>query len=418
MQPQSLALLASPAPVSSPVATLSLLSGDEWCALRPGVQSLGGRGFDAVSLGTLAREPRSATITLLGNGRAMLQRTTASVVVRLDGEPIGISAVELRDYSEIEFGEARLVFKMGPAWDHQTEAEIQATAERPVGVMPMGIVRSQSRPMATGGQPAAGVIGAALVNVSTGARFVLTEHRIVIGRDEGCDIVVKGNGVSRRHASITAVAGGFMLRDESSNGTLVNGNRVAGTYLLGHGDVVRFHNDELRLELDSAPTPEHQPAADATAILDLSHITKGLGGAEPRPPAPKTLSASLEIVRGSFAGACFQIERAVCSIGRGEENDVRIRDDTVSTTHATLLRKGDAWYVVDLRSMNGTFVEGSRVAGERELHPGARLRVGAVELVFRAFDTAVEIPAPPRRDGLVAKLRKAWRTVAPPTTTA
>ena len=37
--------------------------------------------------------------------------------------------------------------------------------------------------------------------------------------------------------------------------------------------------------------------------------------------------------------------------------------------------------------MNGTYVDGSRVSGERELHPGACVRLGAVELVFRAIDT-------------------------------
>src|SRR6478736_2394616 len=74
------------------------------------------------------------------------------------------------------------------------------------------------------------------------------------------------------------------------------------------------------------------------------------------------------------------------SIGRGDDNDIRIHDDTMSLSHATLLRKQGIWFVVDLRSMNGTYVDGSRVSGERELHPGACVRLGAVELLFRAID--------------------------------
>jgi pSer/pThr/pTyr-binding forkhead associated (FHA) protein len=148
--------------------------------------------------------------------------------------------------------------------------------------------------------------------------------------------------------------------------------------------------------------------------LDLAQITPGVTEERAREAANRLPTASLEVVRGQFAGACFEIERAVCSIGRGEENDVRIRDDTVSLNHATLLRKRGAWFVVDLRSMNGTFVDGSRVSGERELHQGAQLRLGAVELSFRAIDCEDQVPAEPQRAGLWTRLRRLLRNIAPP----
>jgi pSer/pThr/pTyr-binding forkhead associated (FHA) protein len=228
-------------------------------------------------------------------------------------------------------------------------------------------------------------------------------------------VVVRGSSVSRRHASIAPVNGGFLLRDESANGTLVNGVRVVGTYLLGNGDVVRVQDEELRVELD-ASAPPSIVRDEKTTRLDLAHITHGVTEERAREVGNRAPTASLEIVRGPFAGACFQVERSVCSIGRGEENDVRIRDDTVSLTHATLLRKRDAWFVVDLRSMNGTFVDGSRVSGERELHPGACVRLGAVELVFRAIECAVPVPVEPPRIALWKRLRELIRSVAPPST--
>jgi pSer/pThr/pTyr-binding forkhead associated (FHA) protein len=106
--------------------------------------------------------------------------------------------------------------------------------------------------------------------------------------------------------------------------------------------------------------------------------------------------ANLEIVRGPYSGASFAIDRPVCSIGRAAENDVRIRDDSISANHATLLRKGTAWFVVDLRSANGTLVDGMRIAGERELTSGSRLKLGRVELMFRALDGGPEAPAAKR----------------------
>jgi pSer/pThr/pTyr-binding forkhead associated (FHA) protein len=69
----------------------------------------------------------------------------------------------------------------------------------------------------------------------------------------------------------------------------------------------------------------------------------------------------------------------------------------VSATHATLLRKGTAWFVVDLRSANGTFVDGLRIAGERELTSGSRLKLGRVELMFRALDGGAEAAAADKR---------------------
>jgi pSer/pThr/pTyr-binding forkhead associated (FHA) protein len=229
--------------------------------------------------------------------------------------------------------------------------------------------------------------------------------------------VVQGNSVSRRHASIAPVAGGFLLRDESANGTLVNGVRVVGTYLLGNGDVLRVQDEELRVEFDDA-VPAAVMRGEQTTVLDLARITRGISEEEARAAASRALTASLEIVRGPFAGACFQLEKAVCSIGRGEENDVRIRDDTVSSTHATLLRKRSAWFVVDLRSMNGTFVNGSRVSGEREIHPGASIRLGAVELMFRAIESETPQAEEPPRANLWKRLKSLLRIAAPPSSAA
>lgn len=398
----------------------TLSSGEERCVLPPGQYGLGGRGADALQLTALESQPRAATVSVSDDGTTTLQRTTASIVVRIDGETVGISPVVLHHGARIEFGECRLAFEAGHvAMSSDSSRTVEgATAGAPTDAVRLGPrrvtgesrLRAPTLPRTASREPAT---EAALVDLKSGQRHLLTGRRIIIGRDDSCDIVVHGNSVSRRHASIAPVAGGFMLRDESANGTLVNGVRVVGTYLLGNGDVIRLHDDELRVELDSA-APAPVVHADKTTLLDLAQIRRGVTEEQARASANRAPKASLEIVRGPFAGACFQVERAVCSIGRGEESDVRVRDDTVSTTHATLLRKQGAWFVVDLRSMNGTFVDGSRVSGERELHPGARVRVGAVELVFRSIDAAEQASAEPPRRSVWQRLRAVLRSLAPP----
>ena len=398
----------------------SLRAGDEQCPLAPGVHALGGRAADAVPLTALKSQPRAAMLSVSAEGVTVLQRTTAAVVVRIDGEPIGIAPLELRSGMRIDFGDCRLLFETdapsaedsarGP--DEKATAGGGATAEG--RYVPSLNATGSSRAIGELRAPNAGrTTDAALVEVRSGTRYPLPPRRISIGRDDSCEVIVRGNSVSRRHATIAPVYGGFLLRDESANGTLVNGVRVVGTYLLANGDVVRIQDEELRVELDAA-TPAPIVRGDKTTQLDLSHITRGVTEEQARAAAVRPVTASLEVVRGQFAGACFQVDRAVCSIGRGDDNDVRIRDDTVSLTHATLLRKQGVWFVVDLRSMNGTYVDGSRVSGERELHPGACVRVGAVELVFRAIESDERASVEPPRTGLWARIKGLLRIVMPP----
>jgi len=400
----------------------SLRAGDQLCPLIPGCYGLGGRAVDAVPLTLLQAQPRAAILTVFEDGVTVLQRTTAAVVVRVDGETVGVAAVELRHGAKIEFGECRLLFETDGsgvnAALHRT-ADHSATdsegSEASEGTRSLGDTESSATRTAVPMPSGATTSDAALVDARTGARYPIPARRMFIGRDDSCDVTVRGNSVSRRHASIAPVAGGFMLRDESANGTLVNGQRIVGTYLLANGDVVRVQDEELRVELDaSAPAPMSR--GEQTTLMDLTRITRGVSEEQARAVASRVPTATLEIVRGKFSGASFQLERAVCSIGRGDENDVRIRDDTVSTSHATLLRKQGAWFVVDLRSMNGTFVDGSRVSGERELHQGACVRVGGVELVFRAIDSDTEMPVEDEsaRPGFWSRMMELVRSVAPP----
>jgi pSer/pThr/pTyr-binding forkhead associated (FHA) protein len=410
---------ASDAPVRPKLSQPVLRAGEEHCALPPGTHGLGGRAPDAIALTALASQPRAAILTVLQDGTTLLQRTAASVMVRIDGETIGIAAVQLFNGAAIEFGDCRVTFETEGGSPTKAARRSEERASSGIAVAAARQLSLVAGRAPTVGEPSessdagAEATRAALVAAGSGARHPLPARRIYIGRDDSCDVIVRGNSVSRRHASIAPVRGGFMLRDESVNGTLVNGVRVVGTYLLGNGDVVKVQDEELRVELDpSAPHPIVRE--EKTTMLDLSHITRGVTEERAREVASRAPTASLEIVRGQFAGASFHVERAVCSLGRGEENDVRIRDDTVSLTHATLLRKRGAWFVVDLRSMNGTFVDGSRVSGERELHPGACVRLGGVELVFRAIDGDLVAAAEPARAGLWSRLKDLLRSVAPP----
>lgn len=75
-----------------------------------------------------------------------------------------------------------------------------------------------------------------------------------------------------------------------------------------------------------------------------------------------------------WTGDCDQL-----SVGRSRDSDVVLADPEVSRRHAVLRFRDGKWILEDLRSRNGTAVNGIRV-GRCELRPGDRLVIGANEL--------------------------------------
>ena len=70
------------------------------------------------------------------------------------------------------------------------------------------------------------------------------------------------------------------------------------------------------------------------------------------------------------------------SIGRSAEADVRIDDRFASSIHARLYSRGASYYVEDMGSTNGTFLNGARLDGEAELSDLDEVKIGDTELRF------------------------------------
>ena len=70
-------------------------------------------------------------------------------------------------------------------------------------------------------------------------------------------------------------------------------------------------------------------------------------------------------------------------VGRAIECDLRLEDTFVSQQHARIFGKNGSWYVEDLGSTNGTFVNEQRLAAPAMLAPGDRIRVGTTVMELR-----------------------------------
>ena len=135
----------------------------------------------------------------------------------------------------------------------------------------------------------------------------------------------------------------------------------------------------------------------------------------PRPPQAATaseLKAQIEAEREGLPFLIFrdgegrhqilvlddQAERL--SMGRRSSADVALTwDEGVSRLHAELRRVGEDWTLVDDGlSMNGSFVNGEIVRGQRRLHDGDALRLGGAVLVFRRPTEAESLGTAPMAD--------------------
>ena len=96
---------------------------------------------------------------------------------------------------------------------------------------------------------APGGVGAGSLVLPTGDRVPLGPRSVVIGRLPECAIVVGDLNVSRRHAEVRALGTGFVVADlGSTNGTNVNGVRIAGERVLRDGDIVSVGTTHMRFE--------------------------------------------------------------------------------------------------------------------------------------------------------------------------
>jgi diguanylate cyclase (GGDEF)-like protein len=103
--------------------------------------------------------------------------------------------------------------------------------------------------------------------------------------------------------------------------------------------------------------------------------------------------AVLTVLRGGSPGFIFTLDAASSVIGRSPDAQVSIPEDTLSRRHACIHRRADGFYIEDLQSTNGTFVDGHRVYGEHRLEDASRIALGGSAVLHFALHDAAELEA-------------------------
>ncbi|HEY5695051.1 MAG TPA: FHA domain-containing protein [Gaiellaceae bacterium] len=128
----------------------------------------------------------------------------------------------------------------------------------------------------------------------------------------------------------------------------------------------------------SAGRERQAPSQDS---MILTPAAARAGGLHRATPARRSVRLVVQRSPSLEEGDEFPLNSAPVTVGRGGQNDLVLDgDEFASSRHARIEVRGDGVWVQDLDSTNGTYVNGSRVAGAQRLDDGDVLRVGETDL--------------------------------------
>jgi|GEM_PF-5515968 len=214
--------------------------------------------------------------------------------------------------------------------------------------------------------------------------FQLTRQYIILGRQLGCDIVIEDERASRYHVVMAWDHGRAYIRDNSLNGTRVNGVLVQGPLILRHGDMIEAAGVQYRFGYTEA-SGQLTPTDQFTERLALPTA------AIPEHPA---LVGRLIALTGPEPQRVWPIFKDVVGIGRDSDNMIVLLHPSISRHHAQIIVQPGGSYIMDIGSSNGTSVNGSVLTEPHHLRDGDHVQIGDILLVFNA-EQPIPPPAPP-----------------------
>lgn len=263
-----------------------------------------------------------------------------------------------------------------------------------------------------------------LVTVASGRAYPIPDEGIRFGGAEILDRDEEGS-----IASLDAFDDGFIVTDEGAATLSVNARPVIGQRFARFGDTIRVADQVFVIEPASVEAPVEAPVEGSLPVAATSPATPD-ADATPSAMPPALPIARLEMLGGGpRRGERFDLVTRLTMIGRGAHNDVILDDDTVSESHARIVRRGAGWVVFDEGSSNGTYVAGRRIDGERALAAGSEIRFGGVKMRFEPIDgtelersvketrQVVARPRPPAPTAPAASMATSTETVMAPAAT-
>jgi len=107
------------------------------------------------------------------------------------------------------------------------------------------------------------------------------------------------------------------------------------------------------------------------------------GSSKPARGGGRSAPKALIVTAGALAGTRIALDGRPIMLGRADDSTLVLDDDYASTRHARISQTGDDWYVEDLGSTNGTYLDRNKVSGPTRVPPGTPIRIGKTVIELR-----------------------------------
>jgi pSer/pThr/pTyr-binding forkhead associated (FHA) protein len=219
-------------------------------------------------------------------------------------------------------------------------------------------------------------------------KFVLNQGVTTIGRAQDNDIVINNLALSRRHAQVERKNARYEVSDlQSQNGVYVNSERVRGSRVLNNADTITlgtYHfvfNDASAADPDVQAVQKRRSGGEHAAAA--SEKAKNEAGPVRDKEEPAEHVPLLVLKYNDVELQRFPLRKPACLIGRAKDCDVQIAEKRLSRKHCEIVRSdGERYYVKDLGSQNGTYVNRRRIRDFHELKHGDILNFAEYSVLY------------------------------------
>jgi pSer/pThr/pTyr-binding forkhead associated (FHA) protein len=216
------------------------------------------------------------------------------------------------------------------------------------------------------------------------SKVAIAANPFVMGRSPSCSLPLDEALASREHANVIFESGTFWVVDNGSrNGTLLNEEKITTKKELRDGDEIGIGATRIKFVLDKTEDDADDDKTRVASAADLKEEVPGQAVVQKKEIGD--FDVKLRIVEGPLAGGNFRNWEGPLTMGRGLNNNVVLVDDAISTAHAQIVQEGNDYYVEDLKSSNGTFLDGVKVQ-KNKLSNGQKIKLGVSTLIFEMVD--------------------------------
>jgi predicted Zn finger-like uncharacterized protein len=156
------------------------------------------------------------------------------------------------------------------------------------------------------------------------------------------------------------------------------------------GTVFEIHNPSFAPKLDAADmTFAKRESAQKKEKIGEAYIPPEPEAPEKKvvdkPQMPQGRRLSLAIINGADAGAVYRVEKPRILIGRSGA-DININDTEASRSHAAIEIRDTTYILEDLKSTNGTLIDGGKIQGQVELQNHSEFQIGSTTFMLIVTD--------------------------------